>query len=30
MRKVSRETEDAKIGPEAYRNKTAPEWTGKE
>ena len=30
MRKVSRETEDAKIGPEAYRNKTAPEWTGNE
>ena len=30
MRKVSRETEDAKIGPEAFRNKSLPEWTGKE
>jgi E-phenylitaconyl-CoA hydratase len=28
MRKVSRDTQDAKIGPTAFREKQTPEWTG--
>ena len=30
MRKVTRGTHDAEVGPAAFREKTTPQWTGQE